>query len=195
MIKYYLIILMLFSNILYSHDDINNKHQIIYYIKSINKEILNDRINYVHNKNIKYLINKYKVDKILKHKGLDKSLESLNHRIRPIPISLLLAIYILETGNGSNRFYIKYNSLFSEKVYNSKTKVYSIKKFNTQYDSIRSVMILLNTHNAYWEFRINRDGKLLSEELTKYLYNYSVTDDYSDRLNKVIMYYNLYQYD
>ena len=69
---------------------------------------------------------------------------------------------------------------------------YKIKSFNTLSDSVSSYMKNLNTNHHYAEFRLNRyimrnnNLPLNGVTLSNYLYNYSIEDDYSEKIKNII---------
>jgi Bax protein len=94
------------------------------------------------------------------------ALEELLIRTDIIPISLILAMAIKESGWGSSRFIIQSNAIFGQWIFNDSLgniplnrlsgKKHSIKTFKSLSDSIRSYYKNLNTHTAYSDFRKQR---------------------------------------
>ena len=88
-------------------------------------------------------------------------LELLN-RINSIPISLILAQSIIESGWGSSRFAQEGNALFGQWTWKSNDGIkpkenldanFSVKNFKNLLDSVNSYILNLNTHRAYKELR------------------------------------------
>ena len=131
------------------------------------------------------------------------SLDNLIIKVDSIPVSLALAQAVIESGWGTSRFAYEGNALFGQYIWDSQTSgivpneretnaKYKIKSFDTLRDSVASYMKNLNTNFHYNEFRLNRfilrsnnislDGALLAE----YLYNYSIEEDYINKIKEII---------
>ena len=112
---------------------------------------------------------KYKVQnyKKINFSNLNRSelrmikLELLN-KINSIPISLILAQSIIESGWGSSRFAQEGNALFGQWTWKINDGIrpkknlnanYSVKNFDNILDSVNSYILNLNTHPAYKELR------------------------------------------
>ena len=88
-------------------------------------------------------------------------LELLN-KINIIPISLILAQSIIESGWGASRFAQEGNALFGQWTWKNDDGIkpkgnldanFSVKSFDSLLDSVNSYILNLNTHPAYKEFR------------------------------------------
>ena len=88
-------------------------------------------------------------------------LELLN-KINIIPISLILAQSIIESGWGASRFAQEGNALFGQWTWKNDDGIkpkgnldanFSVKSFDSLLDSVNSYILNLNTHPAYKELR------------------------------------------
>ena len=88
-------------------------------------------------------------------------LELLN-KINSIPISLILAQSIIESGWGASRFAQEGNALFGQWTWKNDDGIkpkrnldanFSVKSFDSLLDSVNSYILNLNTHPAYKELR------------------------------------------
>lgn len=115
-------------------------------------------------------------------------LNNLLERVDIVPASLALGQAAYESGYGTSRFMMEGNALFGQWTYGGggmKPKEhraskgdYGVASFEWPFDSIRSYMFNLNTHNAYQELRdkraaLRKQGKKptgleLTETLTSY---------------------------
>ncbi|MCM2263626.1 MAG: glucosaminidase domain-containing protein [Desulfuromonadales bacterium] len=87
----------------------------------------------------------------------------LLHRVDILPPSLVLAQAAAESGWGTSRFAREGNNLFGQRTYRTGNGIvpanrptgetHEVKRFGNLFDSVRSYMRNLNTHNAYREFR------------------------------------------
>ena len=131
------------------------------------------------------------------------SLDKLIIKVDSIPVSLALAQAVIESGWGTSRFAYEGNALFGQYIWDNQTSgivpneretnaKYKIKSFDSLRESVASYMKNLNTNFHYNEFRLNRfilrsnnislDGTLLAE----YLYNYSIEEDYINKIKEII---------
>ena len=131
------------------------------------------------------------------------SLDNLIIKVDSIPVSLALAQAVIESGWGTSRFAYEGNALFGQYIWDNQTSgivpneretnaKYKIKSFDSLRESVASYMKNLNTNFHYNEFRLNRfilrsnnislDGTLLAE----YLYNYSIEEDYINKIKEII---------
>ncbi len=164
----------------------------------LNKKIklFKSRFDYLSRKDavwIKNIMNEYKED----------TLDGMLIKVDKIPVSLALAQAAIESGWGTSRFAYEGNALFGQYVW-GKTKngiipneretnaKYKIKTFKSLSDSVRSYMKNLNTNFHYNEFRINRfvlrsnNLPLNGVYLSEYLFNYSIEQDYTDKIINII---------
>ena len=88
-------------------------------------------------------------------------LELLN-KINSIPISLILAQSIIESGWGASRFAQEGNALFGQWTWKNDDGIkpkenlkanFSVKNFKSLQDSVNSYILNLNTHSAYKDLR------------------------------------------
>jgi Bax protein len=87
----------------------------------------------------------------------------LLHRVDILPPSLVLAQAAAESGWGTSRFAREGNNLFGQRTYRTGNGIvpanrpagetHEVKRFGSLFESVRSYMRNLNTHNAYREFR------------------------------------------
>ena len=164
----------------------------------LNKKIklFKSRFDYLSRKDavwIKNIMNEYKED----------TLDGMLIKVDKIPVSLALAQAAIESGWGTSRFAYEGNALFGQYVW-GKTKngiipneretnaKYKIKTFKSLSDSVRSYMKNLNTNFHYNEFRINRfvlrsnNLPLNGVYLSQYLFNYSIEQNYTDKIINII---------
>ena len=165
---------------------------------SLNKKIksIKNRYDQISRKEadwIKNLMVQYKAD----------TLDALLIKVDEIPVSLALAQAVIESGWGTSRFAYEGNALFGQYVWGTtnhgiipndrKTNAkYKIKSFNTLSESVASYMKNLNTNFHYNEFRINRfvlrsnNITLKGTYLAEFLFNYSIEDNYTDKIKNII---------
>ena len=114
---------------------------------------------------IKFFATKYKTKnykiinfKEIKIKQLEKIKYELLNKVNKIPISMILAQAIIESGWGSSRFAKEGNALFGEWVWHSELGIkpeknsdanFSVKSFNNIMDSVNSYILNINRHLAY----------------------------------------------
>ena len=165
---------------------------------SINKKInsIKDRFGQISRKEavfISNLMEEYKEDYI----------DNLIIKVDEIPVSLALSQAVIESGWGTSRFAYEGNALFGQYVWgNTKNGIvpnereinakHKIKSFNTLRESVASYMKNLNTNFHYNEFRINRfvlrsnKQPLSGSYLADYLFNYSIEQDYPNKIKTLI---------
>ncbi len=149
-------------------------------IKDIEKKFKNKTISEKEIKELEELANKYKLDT----GPLDRILfRKLLQRINIIPMSLALGQAIIESGWGQSRFAIEGNALYGQWTYDQQQglipkrrdpdKTHAVKKFDRLEDSVISYMFNINTHPAYYDFRVVR--RLTSAlRLTSTAVNYKI---------------------
>ena len=144
------------------------------------KKFKNKTISEKEIKELEELANKYKLDTGPLNRILFKK---LFQRINVIPISLALGQAIIESGWGQSRFAIEGNALYGQWTYDQQQglvpedrdadKTHVVKKFKTLEDSVISYMFNINTHPAYYDFRVVR--RLTSAlRLTSTAVNYKI---------------------
>ncbi len=166
----------------------------------INNKIRNlaDKIDFISRSDAKWLSSIMKEYKLKEY-----SIEKLLQKVDKIPVSLALAQAAIESGWGTSRFAIEGNALFGQYIWDQNKdgivpenrdlgENYKIKTFNTLSDSVSSYMKNLNTNHHYSEFRLNRyilrnnNLPLNGITLSDYLYNYSIEDNYSEKIKNII---------
>jgi Bax protein len=127
----------------------------------------------------------------------------LLHRVDILPPSLVLAQAAAESGWGTSRFAREGNNLFGQRTFRTGNGIvplnrpdgetHEVKRFGTLFESVRSYMRNLNTHQAYRELRdrrarLRRSGKPLSGALLAAGLNaYSTrNNDYIDDIHTLI---------
>ena len=137
-------------------------------------------------------------------------LELLN-KINTIPISLILAQSIIESGWGASRFAQEGNALFGQWTWKNDDGIkpkgnldanFSVKSFDSLLDSVNSYILNLNTHPAYKElrnFRIsqNNNGKnITGNDMANFLHKYAeIGFEYVTKVKKMIKKNQLIKYE
>ena len=109
------------------------------------------------------LAGKYKLD----YSTIDlKLFRDLKQRINIIPVSLALAQAIVESGWGQSRFALEGNALYGQWTTNEQKgiipedrdedKTHAVRKFENLKQSVQAYMHNINTHRAYYSFRVVR---------------------------------------
>ena len=142
-----------------------------------------------------------------KYRVKEKNIEVLYHKLKPVPISILLSQAILESGWGTSRFFEKANNIFGvwsvdptePRIKAGEARVNKqvyLRSYPTLKESMADYMKLLARHKAYSEFReklqITDDYKILVPKLDKYS---EMEEIYINRLLATIEHNKLYQYD
>ena len=140
--------------------------------------------------------------------GEENLFERLLKRIDTIPPSLILAQAANESAWGTSRFTREGNNLFGQWTFQAGTGIvpknrprgakHEVRKFASLYDSVRSYLNNLNTHEAYLDLRNIRlelrekGGKISGRDLVKGLQRYSIRrDDYIAEIDQMIRYNRL----
>ena len=137
-------------------------------------------------------------------------LELLN-KINSIPISLILAQSIIESGWGASRFAQEGNALFGQWTWKNDDGIkpkgnldanFSVKSFDSLLDSVNSYILNLNTHPAYKEFRnyrisqYNTGKKITGIEMANFLDKYAeIGFEYVTKVKKMIKKNQLINYE
>ena len=124
------------------------------------------------------------------------------HKGERIPDDLIIAQAIIESNAGLSRFAREGNNLFGIRVWNkdagmlphgyTDTLSWRVKSYNTKCASVRDYIKILNTKQAYAEFRKIRDkqnrwyGRVDAIELAKGLDAWSTTKDYEQQVINII---------
>ncbi len=139
---------------------------------------------------------------------LKKCVDFLNFQTPPnlrVPLDMLVAQAVLESGWGTSRFAEEANNLFGIRTWDkdkgilpigmSKDTPWRVRTFETKCDSVQEYMNLLNYHSAYKDFRelrtqmFKENEPLDAKKLIKTLNAFSTTADYDVRvinmMNKV----------
>ena len=134
---------------------------------------------------IEYLAKKYKVKDFkninfsnITTSNLSKINKELSIKINKIPISLILAQSIIESGWGSSRFAQEGNALFGEWTWKTNVGIkpkgnldanFAVKNFKNLLESLNSYILNLNSHPAYSEMRKFRALKYkMGKKITGY---------------------------
>ena len=139
------------------------------------RELIKDALNSNDLSQIEYFSKRYKIKgyKRINFVQLsDKQLEEIRSilliKVNKIPISMILAQAIIESGWGSSRFAKEGNALFGEWTWQKGIGIkpqekldanYSVKNFNDISASLNSYILNLNRHEAYNEMRSYRNKK------------------------------------
>lgn len=146
-----------------------------------------------------------------KDQNVDQLYDELMSRVDAIPVSLALAQAIVESGWGTSRFARQGNALFGEWAWSESKGIKPlspsndravVRSFVSIFDSVRSYMHNLNTHNAYQNLRIERqkyregDQNILTQRLIPTLDKYAQDGDiYIRKLKNIVRTNNLQIYD
>ena len=137
-------------------------------------------------------------------------LELLN-KINSIPISLILAQSIIESGWGASRFAQEGNALFGQWTWKNDDGIkpkgnldanFSVKSFDSLLDSVNSYILNLNTHPAYKEFRnfrisqYNTGKNITGSDMANFLDKYAeIGFEYVTKVKKMIKKNQLIKYE
>ena len=139
---------------------------------------------------------------------LNKCVDFLNFQTPPnlrVPVDMLVAQAVLESGWGTSRFAEEANNLFGIRTWDkdkgvlpkgmSESTPWRVKSYETKCDSVQDYMNLLNYHSPYEKFRelrtkyFKNNQPLNARELIKTIDAFSTTADYDKRvinmMNKV----------
>jgi len=138
-------------------------------------------------------------------KSMQKCIAYLNlelHKNEQIPDELIIAQAIIESNAGLSRFAREGNNLFGIRVWNkdagmlphgyNESLSWRVKSYNTKCASVRDYIKILNTKQAYAEFRKIRDsqnglwGKPDGIALARGLDAWSTTKDYEQQVINII---------
>ena len=132
-----------------------------------------------------------------------KLFKQLKQRINIIPISLALGQAIIESGWGQSRFALEGNALYGQWTTNEQKgiipeerdedKSHAVLKFNNLEESVQAYMHNINTHGAYYSFRVVRriaERVQYTDPISakvKFLAAYAeIGDKYVDKLELII---------
>ena len=137
-------------------------------------------------------------------------LELLN-KINSIPISLILAQSIIESGWGASRFAQEGNALFGQWTWKNDDGIkpkgnldanFSVKSFDSLLDSVNSYILNLNTHPAYKGLRnfrmsqYNNGKNITGNDMANFLDKYAeIGLEYVTKVKKMIKKNQLIKYE
>ena len=141
-----------------------------------------------------------------------KLFRKLKQRINIIPVSLALGQAIIESGWGQSRFATEGNALYGQWTTSEdkgiipqdrdEDKTHAVLKFKNLSESVEAYMFNINTHQAYYNFRVIRriDERVKYTDpismKVKYLAAYAeIGDKYVDKLELIIASNNLQDFD
>lgn len=178
-------------------------------IINIEKKFLRKDLNENELQETIRLAKKYKLD----YSEINlKLFRDLKQRINVIPVSLALAQAIVESGWGQSRFALEGNALFGQWTTNElkgivpedrdEDKSHAVRKFDNLTQSVQAYMHNINTHGAYYSFRVVRR---IAERVqytdpvsakVKFLAAYAeIGQEYVDKLELIIESNNLREFD
>ena len=182
------------------------------------RELIKNIFKYNDISGIQFFSKKYKIQNYkninftnLSDKQLDKLKSELMVKVNTIPISMILAQAIIESGWGTSRFAREGNALFGEWTWQKNTGIkplqklnanYSVKSFTNITESLNSYILNLNRHDAYKEMRSYRHKKIkngnevLGYETANFLDGYAeIGHVYVTKVKEMIISNKLYKYD
>ena len=178
-------------------------------VVNIEKKFARKELNENETNEVIRLSKKYRLD----YSEINKKLfKKLKQRINIIPISLALGQAIIESGWGQSRFASEGNALYGQWTTREdrgiipqdrdEDKTHAVLKFNNLSESVEAYMFNINTHPAYYNFRVVRhiDERLKYTDpismKVKYLAAYAeIGDKYVDQLELIIASNKLQDFD
>ena len=176
---------------------------------NIEKKFARKELNKNETDEIIRLSKKYKLD----YSEINTKLfRKLKQRINIIPVSLALGQAIIESGWGQSRFATEGNALYGQWTTSEdkgiipqdrdEDKTHAVLKFKNLSESVEAYMFNINTHQAYYNFRVIRriDERIKYTDpismKVKYLSAYAeIGDKYVDKLELIIASNNLQEFD
>ena len=176
---------------------------------NIEKKFARKELNKNETDEIIRLSKKYKLD----YSEINTKLfRKLKQRINIIPVSLALGQAIIESGWGQSRFATEGNALYGQWTTSEdkgiipqdrdEDKTHAVLKFKNLLESVEAYMFNINTHQAYYNFRVIRriDERIKYTDpismKVKYLAAYAeIGDKYVDKLELIIASNNLQECD
>ena len=182
------------------------------------RELIKNIFKYNDISGIKYFSKKYKTQNYknfnfanLSDKQLYKIKSELMVKVNTIPISMILAQAIIESGWGTSRFAREGNALFGEWTWQKDLGIkpkeksdanYSVKSFTNITESLNSYILNLNRHDAYKEMRsyrhkqIKNGSEVLGYETANFLDGYAeIGYVYVTKVKDMIISNKLYKFD
>ena len=176
---------------------------------NIEKKFARKELNKNETDEIIKLSKKYKLDY---SEFNTKLFRKLKQRINIIPVSLALGQAIIESGWGQSRFATEGNALYGQWTTSEdkgiipqdrdEDKTHAVLKFKNLSESVEAYMFNINTHQAYYNFRVIRriDERIKYTDpismKVKYLAAYAeIGDKYVDKLELIIASNNLQEFD
>jgi len=140
--------------------------------------------------------------------AMQKCVSYLNLQVEPaqrVPVSIIVAMSIVESNYGTSRFAREGNALFGVRTWNMKqphmkplsipNARFGVKKYVHKCESVSDMIKILNTHPAYEEFRRERDrqvyGKWDYRKLLNGMRAWSTNVEYVDLILDTIKDHNL----
>ena len=134
-------------------------------------------------------------------KAMHKCIDYINFTLEPnkrIPYELITAQAALESGWGMSRFAKEANNLYGIRTWDKNGKYllptgiekwpgWGVRVFTSKCQSVKEYIRILNEHPAYEDFRALRTQTMDPIKLVKTLTKFSTTDDYADRVIKIIV--------
>ena len=178
-------------------------------VLNIEKKFARKELNKNETDEIIRLSKKYKLD----YSEINTKLfRKLKQRINIIPVSLALGQAIIESGWGQSRFATEGNALYGQWTTSEdkgiipqdrdEDKTHAVLKFKNLSESVEAYMFNINTHQAYYNFRVIRriDERIKYTDpismKVKYLAAYAeIGDKYVDKLELIIASNNLQEFD
>jgi hypothetical protein len=139
-----------------------------------------------------------------------KCVSYLNLMVDPserVPVSIIVAMAIVESNYGTSRFAQEGNALFGVRTWNMKqphmkplgipNARFGVKKYTHKCESVSDMIRILNTHPAYKEFRTERDNQMYSarnwnyEKLLNGIKAWSINVEYTSIILNTIKEHNL----
>tara|TARA_B100000902_G_scaffold14021_1_gene16995 strand:+ start:3310 stop:4143 length:834 start_codon:yes stop_codon:yes gene_type:complete len=169
-------------------------------IVNIEKKFSRTDLNENETNEVIRLSKKYKLD----YSEINlKLFKQLKQRINIIPISLALGQAIIESGWGQSRFALEGNALYGQWTTNEQRgiipeerdedKSHAVLKFDNLEESVKAYMHNINTHGAYYSFRVVRriaERVQYTDPISakvKFLAAYAeIGDKYVDKLELII---------
>ena len=168
-------------------------------------------------KKLKLFCKKYKIKTIdcnnlnsLSNAKLKTLQNFLLNRVNVLPISMMLAQAIVESGWGGSRFAQKGNALFGQWTWDKKKGIsptgiykpsFAVKSFKNLQDSVDAYILNLNTHPAYSKLRnyrelISNPQNFKGHKFSRYLDKYAIIGfEYVKKINLMIKKNNLEKFN